>query len=65
MLLFNLPYMGEKRQNPQTQRRPSFFLPTMLGCILTVLDAMRIQILMVLFIIGVVIYWVFSIFLRK
>ena len=64
LLLFNLPYLAEKRQNPQTQQRPSFFIPATLGFVLTVLDAMRIQILIILFIIE----WQFTgfiYFLRK
>lgn len=71
LLLFNLSWLIEKRKNSELPPPPvskSILMPVMLGLALTILDTMRIQFAMqlgILLVLAGLLYWAFSIFLRK
>jgi len=71
LLLFNLPWLVERRKRPGQPGGPPFksvVMPVTLGVALTILDAMRLQFFMqmgILMVLAAVLYGIFSIFLRK
>lgn len=71
LILFNLNWVIEKSKNPHQVGTPAVkavVIPIILGTALTLLDMLRIQVLVqlaVLAALAAVLYWVFSIFTRR